>query len=539
METSTTSTFNNSFFDTTSDYSLNNNSKSSWLFILLLFILFGIIYYFYIVNTKQENMSLGLVTQLLSQDQQDQYLTGGPAGSTDVLATGNFMTFWNYPSRNGGNRANYSKVTPNVNSNFPTGITNNGIENDKNKNVNVPSLLKNVKNTPFPRINPKSTVSTYPAIKEILINQKENEQDTKKQLEKKDNNKITNLNSDANLNTLQSALINSCKSCKTQNCDNCPICLNHKNVENFDSGIFDLHQTIPNNLYDTISKKLINNKTNYPLFIENTKECFDNMINLDDPLRASTNGCDNCPQSRCVNCPHNLNLCKNSLNCPLGYPCETCKKLDKIKEKKNSTENYLNIEDNNTQCPLNKNNSECVECVKQCSCRLGDCPNCSECLNNNCKSCPNNRCYCLMGRCSDCDKCKNNNCSMCNKKNNKENNKETYDTVGFDRLCPCSQSRCNNCQKCRNGNCETCPKNTSTFIDLASNGTWHGGYRLGTNWNEATTGPNPININNGLVYYPDSYVGSYFINPKPDIVYPYAVIPPSRTVAGMVIEKGK
>jgi hypothetical protein len=144
-----------------------------------------------------------------------------------------------------------------------------------------------------------------------------------------------------------------------------------------------------------------------------------------------------------------------------------------------------------------------------------------------------------MGRCKDCSTCKD-------ESKAEENNKENFSTVGFDRICPCLRGRCANCPHCRAGKCPICPRSNesngqvngqSTYIDLASFGNWEGGSRLGTNWNNATTGPSPIDVTESLVYYPDSYVGSYFINPKPDIAYPYAVIPPSRTVAGLVVNE--
>lgn len=35
---------------------------------------------------------------------------------------------------------------------------------------------------------------------------------------------------------------------------------------------------------------------------------------------------------------------------------------------------------------------------------------------------------------------------------------------------------------------------------------------------------------NNTIYYPDSYVGSYYINPNPDIMKPLPIIPPSNRV---------
>jgi len=50
-----------------------------------------------------------------------------------------------------------------------------------------------------------------------------------------------------------------------------------------------------------------------------------------------------------------------------------------------------------------------------------------------------------------------------------------------------------------------------------------GGYRLETGFVDATSGPKPIIVDKSVIY-PDSYVGSYFINPIPDINEPYPVI---------------
>ena len=587
MDSSTSSFTNdltqtNSFSTSSDNMDLTNNNlvNCNWTQIILWIILMVFIYYiisnyFVSCNLKQENMSGGTVNQLLSQDLQDINLTGGPYGITDNLATGNFQMHWNQPTRTGGNRANWSPI--------PIRESKTKQEMDELNFVN-PSNLK-LDNTPFPRINPKSTVSSYPGIKNILINQKNNEDYIQTQLE---NQNLINKQMDTyennmrlqSLNNLQSSLINSCKNCNSSNCANCSACpnnfdaksianLDNNSRENFDSGLNSVNN-FPLKIHNQLTKKLLkenNTKKNFSLF-DDVKENFNNIIDLNNPLRENTGTCANCPQARCINCPKSIAKCDN---CALGYPCATCKTYDflnnrdqivdskenfscgckrkiipptnlKSKSKSidnNYKENYTKLIDNNSK----NTNQDCLNCLKQCPCSFGNCLNCPNCMNKNCSSCPKSRCGCLMGRCQDCPLCKLNKCEMCmqnianiNKQSNNNQN-ESFDTVGFDKLCPCSAGKCTNCSECRMGKCNMCSRSkNSDFIDLAAFGTGHGGYRLGTNWNDATTGPSPVMINDTVVYYPDSYVGSYFINPKPDIAYPYAVIPPSRTVSGLVAE---
>ncbi len=837
METSTTSDLlsGNSI---TSSNSIDDKSSVSktWIYILILLALFGFLYYILSASASQENMSGGTVTQLLSQDLQDVNLTGGPNGITDNLSTGQFQMYWNQPTRNGGNRANYSPIPINTQKN-----------NKMNDLTSVnPSNLK-LDNTPFPRINPKSTASPYPNIKNILINQKEDDDMMQRELSKevirdqitnnsKSSPRVNTMRSGA-MNTLQNALVNSCKNCVPGKCDSCPTCRNgltsypnrfvepdadsvasnkvdaksigrlendsgleYESVENFDSGLgfssmpskthrvltkrlvrkqenFDsgiglgsstmpskLHATLSNKIVGThpmfananndevenfdsglssssmpskthrrLTKRLVRRQENFdsgiglgsstmpsklhsnlsnklvgthPLFananddeVENfdsglgssnmpaklhrrlskrlvkKQENFDDDENDDDendddendddendddnnPLRANTGTCANCPQARCVNCPMRTNECSTA-NCPLGYPCKTCKTLsflndrDQIVDSDNSKENFANAPtptptpstnsvktilkkypvidnrdlfngnlDNNSsnlklenfdcpckrkvitatnlnqryinnnedftsmnssnsqnrenkenfQCSLNSDNTECIGCVSQCPCRFGNCASCPNCRRGACTSCPNRRCPCLMGRCKDCPACKSGNCPMCpnrrcpclmgrckdcpacklgncpmctmcskNKIESTNKTNENFSTVGFDSLCPCAGNRCANCPECRMGKCPSCPRSnqsnqSSNFIDLASLGTWHGGARLGSNWNNATTSPMSVNVNDSVTFYPDSYVGSYFINPQFDIMKPYPVIPPSRTVSGLIVD---
>ena len=79
------------------------------------------------------------------------------------------------------------------------------------------------------------------------------------------------------------------------------------------------------------------------------------------------------------------------------------------------------------------------------------------------------------------------------------------------------------CQKC-NGQCnnpKSCLQKCKTNPSSCGGGA--GGYRLETGFIDATTSPISQKIDENIVY-PDSYVGSYFINPQPDIMQPYPVI---------------
>lgn len=719
METSTTSS---DFVKSISNATTGNNEKnnySTWLYILIVLALFGFLYFILAKSSETEHMSGGTLAQLASLDAQDVNLTGGNMGSTDVLATSNFRFYWNDPTRVTNNRNVRGQVISTIPQIKPSkaGLV----------PLNTPGNLNSIENTVFPRVIPQSTVSTYPDIDNILVNQKEDTDSMERQLSKQDLTHgllpRTNTLRAGATNTLQNALVNSCQYCMPGKCQGCPMCLNgltshpkadevasnkvdaksvgamsdeseYMTIENFDSGLtgqgmpsrvhnqlkkrmtrrqenFDsglMSQGIPSKVYDNVSNKILNK---HPIFassndegienyeivnheIENfdsglTNQCmpvkvqkkilkkinrkqenFSNQNDEDDendiiyfvnevndgnenlvgnPLRASTNGCANCPQGRCVNCPKNN--CSNSLECPLGYPCKSCEVQDylnsrttlddtenfstignkrenfdcpcrrkvitatNLNQKKFPLENFdsngvvkkkgvkdflkdapviddrdlFNVVDNNSnlenfQCSLNPDSTECVGCVGMCPCRFGNCGNCHACKSGNCPSCPNRRCPCSMGRCQDCPACKQGNCPNCPK--NKQNVTENFESlgsggsVGFSSLCPCGNGRCTNCPLCRAGNCPNCPKvrPTSTFVDLASFGDGAGGYRLGGDWNDATSAPSPTDIGNGITFYSDSYVGSYFTNPRPDIVYPYAVIPPSRTIAGLNVDFG-
>jgi hypothetical protein len=61
------------------------------------------------------------------------------------------------------------------------------------------------------------------------------------------------------------------------------------------------------------------------------------------------------------------------------------------------------------------------------------------------------------------------------------------------------------------------------YVNPASCGNGHGGYRLGSDFVEASEAKPFVSLQ-GSVYYPDEYVGSYWIQPVPDINKPLPVI---------------
>jgi hypothetical protein len=66
--------------------------------------------------------------------------------------------------------------------------------------------------------------------------------------------------------------------------------------------------------------------------------------------------------------------------------------------------------------------------------------------------------------------------------------------------------------------------NKNCLKDPASCGTNSGGYRLADGFVQSTKALPNVNLN-GDYFYPDSYTGSYFIEPNFDIVKPYPFIP--------------
>jgi hypothetical protein len=624
METSPTSDILDSITSTSSLVDSGNKSVESkiWIYILILLALFGIIYYFLSTNSEQEHMSGGTLSQMFANDMQDINLTGGNMGIVDQTATGNFLLNFNHPTRIASG-SGYGNGAPNRGQLVST-IPQVRLKSDKLLSVNVPGILNSVDNSVFPRVIPNSTVSTYPGINNILVNQKKYNDYTEKELSKEMNNDLSHrtntLRSDA-LNTLQNSLVNACQYCVPGKCKGCPVCLNatmnnpkadsvasnkvdaksigdfsdeieYMTVENFDSGI--TNNSIPTKIHNKIKKKLVKrcenfdsglqttttmpNNSNMPMKLhkklsdrlikiscKRNQENFKNDNNDDvvivndindgnedlvnEPLRANTNGCENCPQGRCINCPRRNG--RNGRNnecsdCPLGYPCKTCNIMKFL----NNRDQIVDSDDirENFGCPCRKNlvpatnlnqkklpeDLESVQSNKRgVKDILTDQPviDDRDLFISNINNKENFQCSLNQ---------KSNECNTCSK--NEIITREKFESsVGFDTLCPCSQGRCANCPLCRSGNCQNCPKNEpeSTYIDLASFGNWHGGSRLGTDWNEPSNAPAPINLNNSITYYPDSYLGSYFLNPKPDIQNPYAVIPPSRTVAGLVVDYNK
>lgn len=63
--------------------------------------------------------------------------------------------------------------------------------------------------------------------------------------------------------------------------------------------------------------------------------------------------------------------------------------------------------------------------------------------------------------------------------------------------------------------------------DPASCGSGEGGFRLGEDFNQATKAKEFVSLD-GRLFYPDSYVGSYFMEPNFDIVKPYPYMPNSN-----------
>ncbi len=61
------------------------------------------------------------------------------------------------------------------------------------------------------------------------------------------------------------------------------------------------------------------------------------------------------------------------------------------------------------------------------------------------------------------------------------------------------------------------------YVNPAACGNGHGGYRLGSNFVEASTAKPFVSLQ-GNVYYPDEYVGQYWIQPVPDIMKPLPVV---------------
>ena len=302
---------------------------------------------------------------------------------------------------------------------------------------------------------------------------------------------------------------------------------NDEQIENFDSGLN--NQCMPVKVQKKILKRINKKQENFSndndedgedddndiiYFVNEVNDGNENLVG--NPLRASTNGCANCPQGRCVNCP--MSNCSNSLECPLGYPCKSCKVQDYLNSRTtldDDAENFSTISNKreNFDCPCRRKVITAT--------------------NLNQKKFP------LENFDSN---------GVVKKKGVKDflndtpviDDRDLFSSVGFGRPCPCENSRCNNCPLCRAGNCPNCPKvkPTSTFVDLASFGDGAGGYRLGGDWNEPSTAPNSVDIGNGITFYSDSYVGSYWTSPFNDISYPYAVIPPSRSVSSIGIDFG-
>ncbi|AYV79943.1 MAG: hypothetical protein Gaeavirus2_25 [Gaeavirus sp.] len=553
--------------------------RSSWLSIVVLVLVLVVCYYYVHVSKKMEGMTGGTLTQLFANDMQDTHLKG----NVDQLATGNFMLYWNQPTRiasgfgfNNGvpNRGQLLSTIPKIK---PSNFTGNSQKVNPYLNptkLGEDEMQSKNNDAEFPYVDPKSTVTDYPNIRNIIKNDDAN---VDEDIESIENNKLLRMPMrQAATNTLQNALVNSCQMCVPGKCRNCPVCLSGKTCPNGQGSLKDLSHLSQENKLETFVRDseyaTIDSMYDTSNKHANLVDIYDDVDNklANDPdafIRYGTSRCDNCPEGRCINCPERYDKIDG---CPLGFPNSQCKQMDDLKNKnmmlegfgcpcnkrKKPVKNLENLENFNQDMMIaeESKNKECPlgGCVKQCPCRVGRCSECPACDKQMCTSCPMNRCPCLMGRCQDCPMCRAGSCPMCplRDKKNLKNIKTT---------CPCLSGHCADCDMCRLGYCPLCPErnsrgvgnmgmdnvgldnnrlagNDSTFFDMASFGNGEGGYRLGTNWNEATGGPDPIDLTSSLVYYPDSYVGSYFINPQPDISYPYQFMPSSRTVGGIVAD---
>lgn len=75
--------------------------------------------------------------------------------------------------------------------------------------------------------------------------------------------------------------------------------------------------------------------------------------------------------------------------------------------------------------------------------------------------------------------------------------------------------------KANNPSQSSCGENC--YVNPAACGNGHGGYRLGSGFVESSTAKPFVSIQ-GNVYYPDEYVGQYWIQPVPDIMKPLPVV---------------
>lgn len=75
--------------------------------------------------------------------------------------------------------------------------------------------------------------------------------------------------------------------------------------------------------------------------------------------------------------------------------------------------------------------------------------------------------------------------------------------------------------------------NKNCVKDPASCGGGSGGYRLGEDFVQSTKAKPFVSLD-GNLFYPDSYVGSYFIEPNFDIVKPYPIMPDSNLPPSLI-----
>lgn len=116
-------------------------------------------------------------------------------------------------------------------------------------------------------------------------------------------------------------------------------------------------------------------------------------------------------------------------------------------------------------------------------------------------------------------------CSKCNGRCNGGCNSKCNSNVKNIMKNESKSSTCSKCNRRCNGGCNNDPRSyiEKCRTNPSSCGGGAGGYRLETGFVEASRLPALQKIEEKIVY-PDSYVGSYFINPIPDIAQPYPVM---------------
>ena len=630
-------TSSDSFFESIYKSSIGEN-----IIILILILVLVLIYFF---SKYIEPMSGGTLTQLFAQDAQDIYLKG----NVDQLATGNFMLYWNQPTRvasgyswgNGvPNRGQLVSTLPPVK---PTNTANYGMgkpNNDMTLNVNlvnqpdgsnslanaqdysrfqqdvnsIQQLEASTKTTKNPYANKNIPIrvpvtrpdfvsgnvigysgKTAPGTWDSYdINQAQLQQANKKAenfanlsdqeihdqeiYDQMNNSSITPSKPgsarqlaqlgkfascpcmDGNCHNCLRCRMIDCPNCRLGRCPNCqtgncPLCkLNQRREQgirtSLPNSIAELND-FPNKSCSTciqpdIQDDLLGEKTNQRVYgsylgenligdqldqLAGLGKLNDNQTNKIEPFISNSltqqfvNGC---MQNNCSGCPtclalnnkdslkenfNNLdNLGNNKLAINVGGQLVCSDKSGNCGLKNNRTgifsTNSTNSSNLYENLDLDLDKSDCLNCKHRAVSLSGNlfCP----CVNGNCDSCEK----CKLGLCSNCPKTREQFLNI-----NEQPNLYSYP----------AKTQCD----CMREGCPLCNISNDMSIDLPSFGTWYGGYRLANGWNEATPGLSPVNLTDSLVYYPDSYVGSYFTNPKPDIMKPYPIMPANDSVSSI------